>query len=585
VGGELLGYLVITDTGRLVRELLPASASTPTTAETGLARLLGLNPEIVEVIDWSRGGAVGLLNPSLLAQGSVRPYVAMIPIKSRDAVEKLLARHTSAMTLQPWGLVVPSDQGTVYIGLERGYAIVAWRADLLEPARRVLWPQIAGRSTQPVRLHVNVENVYGAFRPQLELVLAHLGQLERAGGAAGDPLVALSMRRLEEVTARAGSLQALEIGGDLDSGGLTVSVRLDGKPGGAWAQLVAEERPGPAWGTQFLPADAVLAYATRSSPSARAGDVRAEVAYLTQADPAKKPSAGDVERWRQALHRAAGVTDGALAYAVWPGRHGGVGVGGAYRVSDPAMARGAVMATYDALRDQLGTIAARALVIDPGRFATGLSATRRQAWVANQPVDLVELKPRWPAGADAERRLFGAMFGPRLTLATAFVGDQALFAMGEDWEPRLAAMISTATGLRAASLADEGAFAEAIAFRPGARVALSWLETGRMARLAAGLLKGAQDLSPAQEQAVARLLEQLRGGAIVTTMSATGRRYEITTHLPSSALLGATRLSGALWRIALSPLLNPPLVPPLPVTPPHVAPSAGTALEAAPSTM
>ena len=59
---------------------------------------------------------------------------------------------------------------------------------------------------------------------------------------------------------------------------------------------------------------------------------------------------------------------------------------------------------------------------------------------------------------------------------------------------------------------------------------------------------------------------------IVTTTNASGRRYELTSHVPRSAIMGAARLNGALWRVALSPLVNPPTMPPIPVPPPHVTP-------------
>jgi hypothetical protein len=42
--------------------------------------------------------------------------------------------------------------------------------------------------------------------------------------------------------------------------------------------------------------------------------------------------------------------------------------------------------------------------------------------------------------------------------------------------------------------------------------------------------------------------------------------------VPQSAILGTAKLNGVLWRMALSPLLNPPSVPPLPLPPPHVTP-------------
>jgi len=125
----------------------------------------------------------------------------------------------------------------------------------------------------------------------------------------------------------------------------------------------------------------------------------------------------------------------------------------------------------------------------------------------------------------------------------------------------------------AASLGDEPAFVEALQYKESTRVSLSYLETARMARFAAGLVEQTGHLDEAQEQAVARLLVGVGRGAIVSTTNADGHRFEMTTHVPHSAIAGVAALNGALWRIALSPLLNPPMMPPMPVPPPHVAPS------------
>ncbi|MGZ3408642.1 MAG: hypothetical protein ACXVAN_19460, partial [Polyangia bacterium] len=188
-------------------------------------------------------------------------------------------------------------------------------------------------------------------------------------------------------------------------------------------------------------------------------------------------------------------------------------------------------------------------------------------------VDLIEVAVAWPKNSDAERHLFEALFGKKLTLATAFVGDQALFAIGADYQPRLAAMIGTARGVPASSLGDEPAFAEALQYKQATRVSLSYLETARMARFAAGLVEQQGQLGPEEEQAVARLMTTVGRGAIVSTTNADGRRFEMTTHVPHSAIAGVAQLNGALWRIALSPLVNPPMMPPMPVPPPHVTPS------------
>jgi len=123
------------------------------------------------------------------------------------------------------------------------------------------------------------------------------------------------------------------------------------------------------------------------------------------------------------------------------------------------------------------------------------------------------------------------------------------------------------------------AFAEALQFKQATRVSLSYLETARMARFAAGLVQQQGQLGLDEEQAVARLMTTVGRGAIVSTTNADGRRFEMTTHVPHSAIAGVASLNGALWRIALSPLVNPPMMPPMPVPPPHVTPQVNRATD------
>jgi hypothetical protein len=276
---------------------------------------------------------------------------------------------------------------------------------------------------------------------------------------------------------------------------------------------------------------------------------------------------------RRAFERAAVDTDGQLAYAVWPGRDGGVGLGGAYHVINPVAARAAVGDLYRTLAPHLGSVAMRALGFDADKLARRVKVTHGTVQLGGVDADTVTLSVDWPKNASSERQLFEAMFGKRLVLATAFVGDQALFTVGADWQPRLAAMIGTARGMPAASLGDEPAFVEALRYKPDARVSLTYLPTDRMAQFSAGLAAQSGRLDADQEQAVARLLSRMGSGAIVSTTNAGGRRYELTTHVPGSAIAGVAQLNGAMWRMALSPLVNPPMMPPMPVPPPHVAPS------------
>jgi hypothetical protein len=576
LGAEVMGYVLLSDGARLVRELAQqGTASEAGALQRQLAEALGLDVGIAAAIDLRRPAGLALLNPRLLASETVRPFVAVVPVVSRAALEAALRARHVPLEPTPWGFALTGGGGRVFVGFAGGgnapVAVVAWRADLLDGTRRFFAPRLAARADAPIRVHVDLPNVYAVYRTQLNAMLEQVARM--ADAAENDPQTAFALRSFKQLTRYVESVSGVELLADLDSGGLTLTARLDGKKDGEWAGYVQQQQPGPAWGVHFLPNDAALVYTTHASPLGRRDDLEAALDYIAGADPLHPASTGDRARWRDALEHAASALGGELAYAVWPGRSGGVGLGGAYRVTDVGGARAAVMRAYDELAAPLGALVVRALLMDPARFLPRMTVQQRVARLANVEVDLLEVGVRWPAGAAAERRIFESMFGPKLVLATAFVGEQGLFAVGSDWSARLTAMIDTATGQSAASMRDQPEFAEALGYRARARVSLSYLETGRMTRLAAGLMAQAHDLRPDQQAAINGIVGQAGRGAIVSTTNVVGERYELTTHVPHSAIVGAARLNGALWRIALSPLVNPPLVPPLPVPPPHVTPS------------
>jgi hypothetical protein len=565
---ELMAFVVLAGGAELARDLLPDAPDGPGDAQAHLFAAFGADPALARVIDLARPGAVAMLNPSLLASEKVRPYVAMLPVRSRAAVEGALSERGVAVERTPWGFAVASNLGTIYVGFARAlagdYALVAWRADLLDGTRRLLAPELARRAEAPVRVRVRVDNVYAAYGTQLDVVLAAFAhRVEREH----DPQTAFALRGLGRLSRWAGSVDALELLASLDSGGVTLTARLDGKRAGPFADYVREQHPGPAWGLQFLPRDAVMVYTTHASTRGRADDVAASVDYLAGG------RAESASRLKRALDRASAHAAGELSWAVWPGRAGGLGAGGAYRVSDAGAARAAVHAAYGEIAGSLGELIARALELDPGRWASRVAVHQRAARVAGVEDDLVEVTLKWPRDAQAERRSFEALFGPKLTLATAFVDDQALFALGADWNERLATMIGAAHGDKPASVGDEPEFAEALGFREHERVSMSYLQTERMARFASGLIAQVNELDPRQRAALGALLGQVGSGAIVSTTNAAAGRLELTTRIPRSAVFGAARLSGAMWRVALSPLVSPPVVPPMPVPPPNVTPS------------
>lgn len=574
-----MGYLVVSDGARLAQQLSPDQPNAdPRQLQVGLLAQMGIAPDLAATIDLSRPLGVALLNPALLATGSVQPYVAMIPVRSQQAVENVMTAHNTPFTRTPWGFQTPTGKAQMSVAFVPGYAVVAWRDDLLAATLKLIGPRLAKKADAPVVVHLDFENVHEAFGPQIEQMMGNMAQLAGQGGESGDPEVAYALRGVRMAAQYLRSVSDLELLANLDSGGVTLTLRADGKDDGAFAGYVKQQRPGPAWGVQFLPRDSVLAYATHESPIGRAADIAASVAYLT--DGKKTPAgAGEREKMRKAFERAALTTDGELAYAVWPGRSGGVGLGGAYRINNAVEARAAVGAVYQTLSPRLGHMIMNALMLDADTLASHVKVARRSVRFGDTDVDLIEVAVAWPKGSAAERHLFESLFGKKLTLATAFVGDQALFAVGADYQPRLAAMIGTARGVPAASLGDEPAFVEALQYKEDSRVSLSYLETARMARFAAGLVEQQGQLGLDEEQAVARLMTTVGRGAIVSTTNATGRRFEVTTHVPHSAIAGVASLNGALWRIALSPLVNPPMMPPMPVPPPHVTPSVNRATD------
>jgi hypothetical protein len=579
VGQRIFGWVVLRDGAPIVKAIAEVAHAgfagdgkgAGSQVKALLAQAAGIDPHLVELVDLKRPVAVAMVDPALLG-GIGRPVMALLPITDRGAVERALATAGVATARTPWGLAISTTDGSkLFVAFRAGYALAAWRPDLLAAASQLLEPQITAKVEAPLVAHVALENLYHAYGTQLEQAVARFAH---ATEEKSDPQLSFALRGALRLSRFADSFAGLDLLLDSDDNGVTVTARVDGKKNGAWATYVAGQTPGPAWGAKLIPRDAVLVYMTRRSQASTQEELDSQVAYLGDAT---TPPASEALRtaWRSELGRAASEMAGEIIYAVWPGSDGGVGLGGAYRVRSATEARKNLIGAYRRIGDHLTGVAARALKLDPAHFklhaklAVRSLAPRDGAKIA---VDTVELSVRWPSGSARQKKLFERLFGSELVLATAFVDDAALFAVGRDWKTRLGAMVGAARGQTLPSLADDPVFGKALADRAATRVSLTYLPIAEMAGFVGRLLRDGHTLEQWQIDAMKPVLLAAGNGAIVSATHAGGVRYEMATHLPASALPGLSQIGAVMWRIALSPLLNPPAMPPLPIPPAHVTP-------------
>ena len=582
ISRAVMGWALLTDGAPIVRAIArvgalgaPAPGDEDLAVKLLLARALGLEPSVMAALDFRRPAAIGVLHPAF-GGGETPPFFAVVPTLGRGSVEKALQSGGLPVDQHGWGVEVKTDQGKIAIGFrEQGgttYALIAFRPDLVGAAWKELAPVLSKKTEVPLTVHLDVDHVYAAFGAQLEVLLGRFAQATRDGV---DPQIAFALRSARRFTRYADSIEGLELLVGSDDGGVTITARVDGKPGSAFADYVASQHPGPLWGLRFLPKDSVLIYATHRSGGTAEEDLDASIDYLGDA---MNPPATDATRagWRQAMGKALSAMPGEMVYAVWPGSDGGVGLGGAYKVKGGEAARRDTLAAYSRIGEDMAGVVARSLKLDPDRFKLDVKVKRGAMKIGATAIDTVEIGVRWPAGAAAEKKLFQSLFGERLVMATAFVGEQALFAVGHDVKDRLSAMIAAAAETGDGTLADDPRFHNALGYHPDGRVSFTYLPTAGMAGFISRLLHAGK-LDRERLRLLEPVLLDAGDGAIVASTNATGARYEMSTRIPTSSLPGLPRIGAVLWRMALSPLLNPPTMPPLPIPPAHVTPPVAPA--------
>ena len=577
LAGDLIGWAVLSDGTPLIRTIArigqlapPAAGSEEASVRLVAAHLLGIDPGALRGIDLHRPAAIALLKPGGERLGGAPPWIALLPVTSRQTAEQGFTQAGLAVEPQPGGVAVGTPRGKAYVLFgDGGLAAVAFRPELARAAQSLLRPVLTQPGEAPLMVHVDMAHVYALFGAELEVVLGRFAEATQAGGGL-DPQVTFALRHARRFIRFADSLLALDVLIGADDTGLTLTARVDGRPGGAFAAYVASQQEGGGWGLALLPADAVLVYSTHRSAATAREELDAAIDYVGDAMVPPTPAAARAG-WRGALERAVAETGGDLAYGVWPGIGGGIGLGGAFRVHPGGAARRETLAAYRRLGGQLVGVVGRALGLDAKRFPLAVRVRAGADRVAGVPVDTVEIDVHWPADGTSERHLFQELFGARLVLFTAFVGEHGLFTLGHDGRARLAAMIKAARGAPGAgSVADDPRLKGALGIHPEGRISFTWLPTAAMAGFIDRLLRASRS-GPGAPPGEAMLMDA-GDGCILTTTHASGTRYQVSTQLPASSLPGLPRIGGLLWRMAISPLLNPPTLPPLPLPPAHVAP-------------
>ena len=575
---QVMGWLVVADGASLMRSAARVTSGRATGEASDaavralLAQLVGIDAHATAALDLDRPSAIALLSPASV--GGARPVLALLAVAGRAAVEQALAEAGVTVRRLPWGIAVDGNGATAFVAFYPGYAAIAPREDLVGAAAKLLSGPIARKAEAPLTAHLDLVNVYAAYGRELDGAVVHFldGIAER-----DDPQLSFAMREARRIVRFADSMKSIDLLVGSDDAGVTVTARAEGKPDGEWAELVAGQRTGePAWGAKLLPRDAVLVYLTNRCSRAMLEELEASVEYLGDAS-APPASAGLRASWRGALGRATEEMSGEVAYAVWPGSDGGVGLGGGWRVRPGGQARRETLAAYERVGPHLAGVVARALQLDLKRFRISVAvrtvgASALPAGGAAIPIDRIVVSVRWPKRSAKQRRAFEQLFGPELVLATAFVDDTALFAIGRDWKVRLAAMINAARGDALPSVADDPGLAHALVERRQGRVSLTWMPMAEMARFIGRVAEEGNSLDKTQAAKIQPMLEAAGTGAILSTTHAEGTRWEVTSRLPASALPGMKQVGAALWKVALSPLLNPPSIPPLPLPPAHVTP-------------
>ena len=160
-----------------------------------------------------------------------------------------------------------------------------------------------------------------------------MAQLAGQGGASGDPQVAYALRGVRMMAKYMRSVCRPRAARQHRLGRRHADPARRRQGRRRLRRLRQAAAPGPGVG-RAVPAARQRARLRDAREPGRRAPPTFRRRWPTLTDAGTDRRAHEREKVRKAFERAALTTDGELAYAVWPGRAGGVGLGGAYRVNN-----------------------------------------------------------------------------------------------------------------------------------------------------------------------------------------------------------------------------------------------------------
>jgi len=447
---------VLTQGLSYVRPHLPAAFAAmlqPSMLKTQLFKAAGM-PQLEAVVDTTRPWALAVVDPEQHhGGGQLGSTMVALPVNDPQGMADALGQEADQHERTPWNDHLLTFGGQqLRLRFAEGYALLATNEKLINGAGGVLLPLVKTQGAGAGRLRLDLATVNRLYGAKLD---QSLQRMRRKMGRKGPQLAGVA----KMVTRWVGYLRSMEqatLDVELDQANIRALATLVATASGEFPTYLSKLRPGPAWGAAYLPAESAAAFVSRQSPTAMIESVEEGVELLRgmlgQMVPDK--TFNDL---RDLGRRSAKHFTGESAGAMWVNADGGVGMGMASRVQDPALARAEMLKLLQLISGQVRRVLTQSLPAEVRRELKGLGVELKvrpgALRVAGAQGDLIELNIRWPklkGQADKElqqtRKRLAKVLGPRLTLAMVGTKDVLLLTAGKDHRQRMTRMVAVASG-------------------------------------------------------------------------------------------------------------------------------------------